>query len=119
MAHFARINENNIVEEVIVVSNDDCAGGSFPESETIGQSFIGSIGISGNWKQTSYNGNFRKRYAGKGDTYNSELDAFISPKPYPSWTLNSETADWDAPLPKPETGNYFWNEDAQQWDEIA
>jgi hypothetical protein len=79
MAHFARTNENNIVEEVIVVSNDDCGGGDFPESEPIGQAFIASLGISGNWLQTSYHGNFRGRYAGIGYTYDVELDEFIEP----------------------------------------
>lgn len=78
MAHFARI-ENEIVREVIVVSNDDCGGGDFPESEPIGQAFIASIGLAGEWLQTSYSAGFRAKYAGIGDTYDSELDEFIAP----------------------------------------
>jgi hypothetical protein len=78
MAHFARITDN-IVQQVIVVSNDDCGGGNFPESEPIGQAFIASLGIAGEWKQTSYNSNFRGKYAGIGDTYDAENDVFVSP----------------------------------------
>ena len=78
MAHFAKI-ENGIVREVLVIGNDDCGGGDFPESEPIGQAFIASLGIAGEWKQTSYNANFRSKYAGIGDTYDAELDQFISP----------------------------------------
>lgn len=69
MAHFAKV-ENGIVQQVIVVANSDCAGGSLPESETAGQTFIASLGLSGEWKQTSYNANFRGCYAGKGFTWN-------------------------------------------------
>lgn len=78
MAHFARV-EDGIVREVIVVGNDDCAGGEFPASEAAGQAFINSIGLSGTWKQTSYNGNFRGTYAGIGFTYDSEMDVFVAP----------------------------------------
>lgn len=78
MAHFARI-KNNIVEEVIVVNNSDCGDLDFPESEPVGQAFIASLGIAGEWKQTSYNGNFRGRYAGVGYTYDAELDEFVAP----------------------------------------
>lgn len=76
MAHFAKI-VSNWVEEVIVVSNDDCGGGEFPESEPIGQAFIASLGISGVWLQTSYNGNFRGTYAGPGYWYDAENDEFL------------------------------------------
>jgi hypothetical protein len=78
MAHFARI-DNGIVGEVIVIDNDDCGGGDFPESEPIGQAFIASIGLTGEWRQTSYNGNFRGLYAGNGYTYDSDLDEFVPP----------------------------------------
>jgi hypothetical protein len=78
MAHFARI-KNNIVEEVIVVANSDCGDLDFPESEPVGQAFIASLGIAGEWKQTSYNGNFRNTYAGLGWTYDVELDEFVAP----------------------------------------
>jgi hypothetical protein len=79
MAHFAQVNDSNIVQQVIVVGNDDCAGGEFPASEAVGQAFIASLGLTGTWKQTSYNNNFRGKYAGIGDTYDAELDEFVSP----------------------------------------
>jgi len=78
MAHFAEI-QNGIVSQVIVVSNDVCAGGDFPESEAAGQAFIASIGLSGEWRQTSYNANFRAKYAGIGDTYDAVNDVFVAP----------------------------------------
>jgi len=78
MAHFAKI-ENGIVREVIVVGNDNCAGGDFPESEAAGQAFIASLGLSGEWRQTSYNANFRGSYAGIGDTYDAVNDVFVAP----------------------------------------
>jgi hypothetical protein len=78
MAHFARV-EDGIVREVIVVGNDDCAGGDFPESEAAGQAFIASIGLAGQWRQTSYNGNFRGTYAGIGFTFDADADEFVAP----------------------------------------
>jgi hypothetical protein len=78
MAHFAQVSDG-IVRSVIVVSNDDCGGGDFPASEAVGQAFIASLGLSGEWKQTSYNGNFRGKYAGIGDTYDADLDEFVTP----------------------------------------
>jgi len=81
MAHFAKINSNNIVENVIVVSNSDCGGGEFPESEPIGQAFIASLGLDGEWLQTSYHSNFRGAYAGIGYSYDPELDQFVAPEP--------------------------------------
>jgi hypothetical protein len=78
MAHFAKIN-NGTVSQVIVVSNDDCAGGNFPESEAAGQAFIAGLGLAGEWKQTSYNSNFRGTYAGIGYTYDAVTDTFTSP----------------------------------------
>jgi hypothetical protein len=78
MAHFAQI-EDGIVKNVIVVSNDNCGGGDFPDSETVGQQFIASIGLNGEWKQTSYNSNFRGNYAGIGGTYDYVLDVFVPP----------------------------------------
>jgi hypothetical protein len=80
MAHFAKV-ENEIVIEVIVISNQDCDNLPFPESEPIGQAFIASIGLVGNWLETSYNNNFRGVYAGIGYTYNAELDIFVAPLP--------------------------------------
>jgi hypothetical protein len=78
MAHFAKIN-NSIVSEVIVVSNSDCGGVDFPESEPIGQAFLASLSLDGEWLQTSYNANFRGAYAGIGFTYDSALDEFVAP----------------------------------------
>lgn len=78
MAHFAQINSNNVVIEVIVVSNNDCAGGEFPESEPIGQTFIASMGLLGTWLQTSYHANFRGKYAGIGDVFDGTN--FVTPE---------------------------------------
>ena len=78
MAHFAQLCDD-VVQQVIVIANDDCGGGDFPESEPIGQAFIASLGLAGEWKQTSYNGNFRGKYAGIGDRYDADLDEFVSP----------------------------------------
>ena len=118
MAHFAQINSDNVVTQVIVVSNDDCGGGDYPESDAIGAAFCTNL-LGGTWKQTSYNNNFRVRYAGIGYTFNEELDAFIAPKPYPSWTLNEETADWEAPVARPAEGMWTWNEATQEWNEVT
>jgi len=78
MAHFANI-QNGIVSQVIVIANDDCAGGDFPASEPVGQAFIASLGLAGVWKQTSYNRNFRGNYAGLGMSYDADLDEFVTP----------------------------------------
>ena len=78
MAHFAKVSNTKVVN-VIVVSNDDCGGGDFPTSEPIGQAFIASLGLTGEWLQTSYHANFRGAYAGIGYTYDAELDEFVAP----------------------------------------
>ncbi len=78
MAHFAEVS-NGIVQRVIVVSNDDCGGGTYPESEPIGQAFLASLGLAGEWRQTSYNANFRGKYAGIGDVFDSVNDVFVTP----------------------------------------
>lgn len=78
MAHFAKVN-NSIVSEVVVVANSDCGGGKFPESEPIGQAFLASLGLNGEWLQTSYHANFRGAYAGIGYSYDPELDVFVAP----------------------------------------
>ena len=80
MAHFAQVTEN-IIRDVIVIDNSDCGGGEYPDSEPIGQAFIASIGIDGDWLQTSYHANFRGLYAGQGMTYDPTLDEFVSPQP--------------------------------------
>jgi hypothetical protein len=79
MAHFALVDDTNTVREVINVGNDNCAGGTFPESELPGQAFIASCGITGRWLQTSYHANFRGQYAGIGDVYDAATDTFVTP----------------------------------------
>ena len=121
MAHFAKINTNSgRVEKVIVVDNNDCGGVDFPESETIGQNFIVNVlNYSGTWKQTSYNNNFRVRYAGVGYTYNETHDAFIPPKPFNSWVLNETSLLWNAPVSMPNDGKiYQWDESIVNWVEV-
>jgi len=116
MAHFAKLDENNIVTQVIVVHNNDCQVDGI-ESEDAGVSFCKSLfGENTIWKQTSYNGNIRKNYAGIGYTYDNGLDAFIPPKPFASWTLNEQTCFWDAPTPMPvDDKMYQWDEATQSW----
>jgi hypothetical protein len=125
MAHFAELDENNIVTRVIVVANSDTADANGVEKEHIGAAFCEKL-FGGTWKQTSYNANFRKHYAGAGYTYRADIDAFVPPQPYPSWTLNTETAVWESPVPIPEdagTGEppkmYSWNEETGAWDELV
>jgi hypothetical protein len=79
MAHFALVDDTNTVREVIVIGNDDCGGGEFPTSEPLGQAFIASLGLAGEWLQTSYHGNFRGAYAGIGMIYDATLDEFVPP----------------------------------------
>jgi hypothetical protein len=119
MAHFAELDSNNVVLRVIVVSNKDTSDAQGFEHESIGVAFCQNL-FGGNWKQTSYNGNFRKNYAGIGYTYNADIDAFVPPKPYPSWVLNSNTAQWEAPVPMPNDGKmYSWDEATQSWVEAT
>ena len=119
MSYFAQLNENNEVLQVISIDNSVIGEPeiSFPETENLGVNFIvNTLGLSGVWKQTSYNNNFRKQYAGIGYTYDQENDVFVAPKPYPSWTLD-ENFDWQPPVEKPE-GDYVWNEEEGAWEEI-
>ena len=118
MAHYAELDENGIVLRVIVVSNDDEKDAEGNESEEVGAAFCTNL-LGGTWKKTSYNNNMRVRYAGIGYTYRDDLDAFIPPKPYPSWSLNEETATWEAPVPKPEGHAWMWDEEGQQWLSVA
>ena len=117
MAHFAQINSNNIVERVIVVTNEDCKDKSGNESEAVGSAFCNSI-LGGTWKQTSYNSKFRKNFAGPGFTYDQEKDAFIPPKPFSKWVLDEETCKWKAPvLPPEDSKTYSWNDTLGEWEE--
>jgi hypothetical protein len=119
MAHFAQLDSNNVVTQVIVVGNSDTADANGVEKEHIGAAFCERL-FGGNWKQTSYNGSIRKNYAGVGYTYNVSLDAFVPPKPYASWVLNNDTAQWGAPTPMPtDDKKYSWDEATTSWVEMA
>ena len=130
MAHFAQLDENNTVLQVLVIGNDDTSDENGNEVEAIGVEFCKSLfGSNTIWKQTSYNTKggehllggtpFRKNYAAIGFKYDETLDAFIPPKPFPSWTLNEDTCLWEAPIPMPtDDKDYIWNEENQTWDEI-
>jgi len=120
MAYFAQLNQNNVVIRVISVNNPVILDENEQESEEIGIAFCKSLcGEETIWKQTSYNANFRVRYAGTGYTYDESLDAFIPPKPHNSWILNLQTCNWEAPVPMPEydpqEGYYVWNEELNNW----
>jgi hypothetical protein len=116
MAHFAELDENNVVLRVVVIKNRDTADVYGVEKEHIGAAFCEKL-FGGTWVQTSYNGNMRKRFAGIGMTFDADRDAFILPKPYNSWVLNEETCAWEAPVAMPEDENmYTWNEETTSWD---
>ena len=131
MAHFAQLDENNVVTQVIVVDNKDTSDANGVEKEHIGAAFCERL-LGGTWKQTSYNSTIRKNFAGIGFTYDQTRDAFIPPKPYNSWVLVEETCRWKAPVDYPETytqnltdeqGNpakdrYYWNENKVNWELI-
>lgn len=121
MAHFAQLDENNVVLQVIVVHNNDCLDENGNESEAVGAAFCKSLlGEITRWKQTSYNGNMRKNYAGIGYQYDPIRDAFIPPKPYPSWVLVEETCNWTAPTAYPTDGKpYYWDEATTSWVEVT
>lgn len=115
MAHFAQIDENNAVIQVIVVNNSELLDENGQESEAKGIAFCEKL-FGGVWKQTSYNGNFRKNFAGVGFIYDGQRDAFIEPKPYESWVLNENTCKWESTIPKPNDGKlYFWSEKQMCW----
>lgn len=117
MAHFAQLDENNVVMQVIVVHNNDMLDNGV-ESEAKGIAFCQSLfGLDTRWAQTSYNNNFRKRYAGIGFTFNPSLNAFVPPKPeqYPSWVLSEEIANWVPPIPRPTDTVYKWDESIISW----
>jgi hypothetical protein len=111
MAHYAFLDDNNLVTEVITgIDETELIEGI--DTETWYGNFRGQV-----CKRTSYNANIRKNYAGIGFTYDLELDAFIPPKPYASWLLDEETCNWEAPTPMPQ-GNYRWDEDSVSWLEV-
>lgn len=116
MAHFAKIGFNNIVEEVIVVNNDVITQDGV-ENEQLGIDFLkGLHGEDTTWVQTSFNGSFRHNFASIGGLYSLDFDAFIDPKPYDSWILNTDNYQWKAPVDYPTDGDHYtWNEITQQW----
>ena len=133
MAHFAQLDDNNVVTQVIVVSNDDTSDSNGTETESIGVAFCQKlVGSDTNWKQTSYNNRMRGNYAGIGMTYMTNVatlgvgstDIFINQQPYPSWSIGVGTAQWYAPIPQPELtdeqkesrSSYSWDESAYQAD---
>ena len=120
MAHFAELDTTNNVIKVHVVNNEVITDADGNEQEQLGINFLTQLYNSAGWyKQTSYNRNFRKNYAGIGYTYDSQRDAFIAPQPYSSWTLNEDTCRWESPVPYPEDDkNYRWDETTTNWVEI-
>mgnify|MGYP003153365252 CR=1 FL=1 len=129
MAHFAEINDSNIVLQVLVVNDKDTQDGDGNEMESVGATYLHNL-VGGTWKRTSYNTYigvhqlgetpFRKNYAGTGYTYDTTRDAFIAPKPYPSWTLVEATCIWEAPVAYPDDDKlYNWNEETTSWDLVT
>lgn len=119
MAHFAQLDENNVVTQVIVVHNNELMENGV-EVETKGIAFCQSLFPGTAWRQTSYNGSIRKNYAGIGFTYDAQRDAFIAPQPFPSWLLNEGTCQWEAPVPYPTDGKtYRWDEATLSWVDVA
>ncbi len=139
MAHYAKVSNNNIVEQVVVVSNEDTLDENGNENEILGIQFLKNLlGLDTNWLKTSYNTKggiyrdsitnkpiedqskaFRKNYAQIGYIYDEQRDAFIPPKPYPSWILDEFSCLWQPPIPRPQQGfKYKWNEENQQWELI-
>ena len=122
MAHFAKLDINNIVVNVSVVDNENILKNGIEDEATGVDYLISLFGLESDyiWKQTSYNGTFRKNYAGIGYTYDPTRDAFISPQPYNSWILNEDTCQWEAPVAYPDDDKrYEWNEDIINWIEIT
>ena len=112
MAHFAQIDEQGTVMQIIVVNNSDILDANGQESEAIGKQFCQNL-LGGEWVQTSYNGNMRKQYASIGGRYDQANDVFIAVQPYPSWSLDANF-DWQAPVASPGE-EYVWDEENQQW----
>ena len=126
MAHYALLNGNTVVQVITGVHEDetqvDTDGTTVGGSSEAWESFYASrpwfAGLT--CKRTSYNGNYRKNYAGVGYTYDADRDAFIPPKPYSSWVLNEDTCRWDSPVPYPTNGKqYVWNENKREWEEVV
>lgn len=118
MAHFAQVNEFNIVQQVIVVADSDCLDANGQESEAVGAAYCHNL-LGGRWLQTSYNNNIRVRFAGIGYSYDAVRNAYIPPQPYLSWLFDEATLDWQPPVPYPSDGKaYIWDEAIQNWVEV-
>jgi hypothetical protein len=118
MAYFAKLGTGNIVENVISINNAVITDANGVEQEQLGVDFINKLYNTRDvWKQTSYNNNIRKNYAGIGYQYDQTRDAFIAPKPFNSWILNETTCRWEAPVAMPiDSNRYTWNESTLTWD---
>ena len=120
MAHFAELDQNNIVTQVIVINNSDVLDLPFPESEPVGVAFCQSLfGPDTAWRQTSYNGNFRRQYAEAGGFYYPATDVFVDAQPFPSWVFQSSDGTWQPPIPMPVAPNNYvavWDEEYLEWD---
>lgn len=123
MAHFAKLDDNNRVIDVYVVNNTELIDSQGIEREELGVEFLTKLFGHTLWKQTSYNGNFRKNYAGYNYTYDETRDAFIPPKDFPSWIFNESTCRWEAPVPIPEDHLvdkvYLWDETLSYWKDVS
>jgi hypothetical protein len=122
MAYFAKLGTGNIIEQVISINNSVITDSNGVEQEQLGVDFINKLYNTRDvWKQTSYNKNFRKNFAGIGYSYDQTRDAFIPPKPFNSWILNEDTCRWESPVAIPTTElennqDYFWNESIINWE---
>ena len=120
MATFAKIGLNSKVIEVLSVHNDVLKDANGEEQEVLGVDFLTKLTGWAIWKQTSYNNNIRKNYAGVGYSYDEARDAFIPPKPFPSWILSEDSCQWEAPVAYPaDRKDYTWNESNKEWVEVA
>lgn len=118
MAHFAQLDENNVVLQVIVVNDAELLGQTSTEQENSGAQFCATL-FGGNWVQTSYSSQFRKNFAGTGFFYDTVRDAFITPKQYNSWVLNEDTCQWQSPIEYPADGKtYAWDEPTHAWVQV-
>lgn len=118
MAHFAELNENNVVLRVVVINNFVITDAEGNESERMGIKFCEEL-FTGKWIQTSYNKNFRKNFAVPGGVYDVSRDAFINPQPFDNWVLNQNTLAWEPPIPYPMDGKeYWWDQDTTSWIEV-
>ena len=117
MKHFAKVKDGLIVQ-IISLDDENCNSLDFPASEIVGTDFIQSLGLEGDWYETSIDGAFRQRYAWIGGSYNVEFDCFVNPQPYPSWVMNS-IGEWNSPVPYPNDAGqhdvYTWNEELLEW----